>query len=143
VQQPRVRGVQDARAVDQAQGGGRERRVSVWIASGHSTSAEAKSGPNGRSTFSHKSQLTLCGLCAPDAWGTPGAEYYFCCCVVELENAEDLVQAWWTDNRPGEEFPAVLSGYITFGVTSTKNGYAQYAEVTGGGFGIRGTQFGH
>ena len=33
--------------------------------------------------------------------------------VEGLENAEGLVQPWWTDNMPGAEFPTVFSGYIT------------------------------
>jgi len=78
VQQPRIRGVQDARAEDQAQSGHRERRVRVRIASGHGMSGDAKSGRKVRSTLRPDSQLTLCALGAPDAWGAPGAEYYFC-----------------------------------------------------------------
>jgi len=31
-----------------------------------------------------------------------------------LENAQDLVQAWWTDHIWGEEFPTVFSSYIRF-----------------------------
>jgi len=29
-----------------------------------------------------------------------------------LENAEDLVQAWWNNNMPREEFPTVFSASI-------------------------------
>ena len=39
---------------------------------------------------------------------------------------EDLVQAQWTDNMPGTEFPTGFSGYITVCWTSTKNGFEQY-----------------
>ena len=48
--------------------------------------------------------------------------------VAGLENAQDLVQAWWTDNMPGEEFPIVVSGYITVCFTPTKDGFEQHAE---------------
>jgi len=78
VQQPRIRGVQDTRAEDQGQSGRRERRVSVRIASGRGTSGDAKSRRNVRSTLRADSRLTLCELGAPDTWGAPGAEYYFC-----------------------------------------------------------------
>ena len=44
-----------------------------------------------------------------------------------LENAEDLVQAWWTDNMPGEELPTVFSGYIAVCFTPTKDGYEQHS----------------
>ena len=40
-----------------------------------------------------------------------------------LENAQDLVQAWWTNNMPGGEFPIVSSGYITVCFTPTKDGF--------------------
>ena len=43
-----------------------------------------------------------------------------------LENAEDLVQAWWTDNMPGVEFPTILSGYMMVCWTPTKDGFEQY-----------------
>jgi len=33
--------------------------------------------------------------------------------VKGLENAEDLVQAWWTNNMSWKEFLTVFSGYIT------------------------------
>ena len=78
MQQPRIRGVQDARAEDQAQSEPRERRVPVRIVSGRGTSGDAKSGRNVRSTMRPDSRLTLCALGAPEAWGAPGAEYYFC-----------------------------------------------------------------
>jgi len=78
VQQPRIRGVQDARAEDQAQSGRRERRVCVRIASGRGTSGDPKSGGNDRSMLRPDLRLTLCALGAPDAWGPPAAEYYFC-----------------------------------------------------------------
>ena len=48
--------------------------------------------------------------------------------VEGLENAEDLVQAWWTDNMPGEEFPTVFSGYITVCFTPTKDGFEEYYD---------------
>jgi len=48
--------------------------------------------------------------------------------VEGLESAEDLVQAWWTDNMPGEEFPTVFSGYIRVCFTPTKDGYKQHSE---------------
>jgi len=48
--------------------------------------------------------------------------------VEGLENAEDLVQAWWTDTMAGEEFPTVFSGYITVCFTPTKDGYEQHTE---------------
>jgi len=78
VQQPRIRGVQEARAEDQAQSWRRELRVCVRIASGRGTSGDAKSGRKVRSTLSPDSRLTLCALEVPDAWCAPGAEYYFC-----------------------------------------------------------------
>jgi len=78
VQQPRISGVQDARAKDQVQSGRRERRVSVRIASGRGMSGDAKSGSNVRSRLRPDSRLTLCALGALAAWGAPGAEYYFC-----------------------------------------------------------------
>ena len=50
--------------------------------------------------------------------------------VEGLENLEDLVQTWWTDNMPGEEFPTLFSVYITvcFTPTMTKDGYEQPSE---------------
>ena len=45
-----------------------------------------------------------------------------------LGNAQDLVQAWWTNNMPGEEFPIVFSGYITVCVTPTKDRFEKYSE---------------
>ena len=78
MQQPRISGVQDARAKDQAQSGRRERRVRVKIASGRGTSGDAKSRRNVSSTLRPDSRLTLCALGPPDAWGAPGADYYFC-----------------------------------------------------------------
>jgi len=47
--------------------------------------------------------------------------------VEGLENAEDLVQPWWTYNMPGEEFATVFSGDITVGFTPTKDGYEQHS----------------
>jgi len=78
VQQPRIRGVQDARAEELAQSGRRERRVRVRIASGRGTSGDAKSGRKVRSPLRPDSRLTLCTLGAPDALGAPGAESHFC-----------------------------------------------------------------
>jgi len=49
--------------------------------------------------------------------------------VEGLENAEDLVQAWWTDNMLGEDFPTGFSGYITVCFTPTKNGYEQHSAA--------------
>ena len=48
--------------------------------------------------------------------------------VEGLENGEDLLQAWWTDNVPGEEFTIVFSGYITVCFTPTQDGYEQHSE---------------
>ena len=39
--------------------------------------------------------------------------------VEVLDKAEDLVQARWTNNMPGEEFPTVFSAYITVCVTES------------------------
>ena len=49
--------------------------------------------------------------------------------VEGLENAQDLVLAWWTENIPGEEFLIVFSSYITVCFTPTKNGFEQHAEA--------------
>jgi len=78
VEQPRIRGVQEARGEDQAQSGHRERRICVRIASGRGISGDAKSGRNVRSTLRPDSRLMLCALGAPDTRSAPGAEYYFC-----------------------------------------------------------------
>jgi len=78
VQQPRIRGGQDVRAQDQAQSGRRELRLRVRIVSGCGTSGDAKSGRNVRSMLRPDWRLTFSALGAPDAWGAPGAEYYFC-----------------------------------------------------------------
>ena len=48
--------------------------------------------------------------------------------VEGLENAEALVQAWWMDNMPGEEFPNVFSGDITICFTPTKDGFEEYYD---------------
>jgi len=48
--------------------------------------------------------------------------------VEGLENAEDLVQAGWTDKIPGEEFATVFSGYSRVCFTPTKKGYEQHSE---------------
>ena len=45
-----------------------------------------------------------------------------------LETAEELIQAWWTDNMPGEEFPTVFSGYISVCFSPTKDGWEYYSE---------------
>jgi len=42
-----------------------------------------------------------------------------------LENAMDLVQAWWTDNMPGDEFP-VETGFITMAYTATTRSWTQF-----------------
>jgi len=42
-----------------------------------------------------------------------------------LENAIDLVQAWWTDNMPGNEFP-VETGFITMSYTPTTPSWSQF-----------------
>jgi len=41
------------------------------------------------------------------------------------ENAMDLVQAWWTDNMPGDEFP-VETGFITMSYTPTTPSWTQF-----------------
>ena len=45
-----------------------------------------------------------------------------------LGNAADMVQAWWTDNMPGEEFPFVFSGYISIGFSPIKDGFEPYFD---------------
>ena len=37
----------------------------------------------------------------------------------------DLVQAWWTDNMPGDKFP-VETGFITMSYTSTTPSWTQF-----------------
>ena len=44
-----------------------------------------------------------------------------------LENVEDLVQAWWTDDMLEEEFATVFSGCITVCSTPTKDGFEQFS----------------
>jgi len=44
-----------------------------------------------------------------------------------LENAMDLVQAWWTDNMPGDEFP-VETGFITMSYTPTTPSWTQFVD---------------
>ena len=44
-----------------------------------------------------------------------------------LENAIDLVQAGWTNNMPGDEFP-VETGFITMSYTLTTPGWTQYED---------------
>ena len=44
-----------------------------------------------------------------------------------LENAMDLVQAWWTDNMPGDEFP-VETGFITMSYTPTTPSWTQFED---------------
>ena len=53
-----------------------------------------------------------------------------------LENAEDLVQAWWPDNMPGVEFPTVFPSYIKVCFTSSKDAYEQHSEVPVVGLGF-------
>jgi len=36
------------------------------------------------------SRLTLCALGAPDAWGPPGAEYYFCSYEITIKDHETI-----------------------------------------------------
>ena len=38
------------------------------------------------------------------------------------------MQAWWTDNMPGDEFPTVFSGYITVCFTPTKACFEEYYD---------------
>ena len=52
--------------------------VRVRIALGRNTWVDPKSRRNLRSMFRPDSRFTLCALGAPDTWGAPGAEYYFC-----------------------------------------------------------------
>jgi len=50
-----------------------------------------------------------------------------------LENVMDLVQAWWTDNIPGNEFP-VETGFITMSYTVTtarRTGFEDQGPVAG------------
>jgi len=44
-----------------------------------------------------------------------------------LEHVEEMVQAWWTDNMIGEEFP-VYSGRITIGFSPTEAGLTEYVD---------------
>ena len=44
-----------------------------------------------------------------------------------LEHTEEMVQAWWTDNMIGEEFP-VYSGRITIGFSSNEAGLTEYVD---------------
>ena len=44
-----------------------------------------------------------------------------------LETAMDLVQAWWTDNMPGDKFP-VETGFITMYYTSTTPNWTQFED---------------
>jgi len=44
-----------------------------------------------------------------------------------LKNAMDLVQAWWTDNMPGDEFP-VETGFITMSYTLTTPSWTQFED---------------
>ena len=48
--------------------------------------------------------------------------------VEGLEHAADMVQAWWTDNMPGEEFP-VFSGYITVGFNPVFDGLKEFTDL--------------
>jgi hypothetical protein len=47
--------------------------------------------------------------------------------VEGLEHADEMIQAWWTDNMPGEEFP-VFSGVITVGFSPTRAGFSEFEE---------------
>jgi len=51
--------------------------------------------------------------------------------VEGLENAEDLAQASWTYNKPGEEFATLFSVYIRVWFTPTKDSYEQHSEEPG------------
>jgi len=44
-----------------------------------------------------------------------------------LENAIDLVQAWWTEKMPGDEFP-VETGFITMSYTPTMPSWTQFDD---------------
>ena len=48
--------------------------------------------------------------------------------VEGLEPAEEMVQAWWTDNMPGQEFP-VFSGYISVGFNPVRDGVERYSSA--------------
>ena len=49
--------------------------------------------------------------------------------VEGLDNAVDLVQAWWTDKMPGDKFPTIFSAYITVCLTRTGEGFEQHSEA--------------
>ena len=44
-----------------------------------------------------------------------------------LKHAEEMVQAWWTDNMVGEEFP-VYSGWITIRIWPTKASFTEFGD---------------
>jgi len=48
--------------------------------------------------------------------------------VEGLENLEELVHAWLTDNMPEEEFPTICSSYITVCFSPSKDGYEEHSE---------------
>ena len=48
--------------------------------------------------------------------------------VEGLEHAREMVQAWWTENMPGQEFP-VLSGYISVGFNPVRDGVERYSSA--------------
>ena len=48
--------------------------------------------------------------------------------VEGLEHAEEMVQAWWTDNMPGQGFP-VFSGYIFVGFNPVRDGVERYSST--------------
>ncbi|KAG0642380.1 hypothetical protein HOY80DRAFT_1036814 [Tuber brumale] len=41
----------------------------------------------------------------------------------------DTQQSWWTDNMPGDEFPAVFSGFIPMCYSPTKHVFESYQNV--------------
>ena len=45
-----------------------------------------------------------------------------------LENGEDLVQVWWMDNMPGEEFLTIFSRYILVCFSPIRDGWEHYSE---------------
>ena len=47
--------------------------------------------------------------------------------VEGLEYAEEMVQAWWTDNMPGQEF-SVSSGFISVGFNPVWDGMEKFRD---------------
>ena len=45
-----------------------------------------------------------------------------------LENAKDMVEAWWTDNMPGDEFPTIFSSFITVGFSPIRDGFEVFVD---------------